>query len=390
VLSLDKLELPSRLRIALFASLLGACDPSGVIGFDRIAVGEPDARVEDPELDAGESSMDASELLDAEPMDSAAADREVADTAVVDAAPRDAASLPKQALSGLLWASGVHYGNESPTYRKFAEFRGRPLDIAALYTDRNSWAGLVAPDWQISVFEGYPVRWVLSQPLYPLQPAGLNNKDCAAGAYDSEWKKLGTFLNDKGRGDAILRLGWGANDPKHDWHADADPSDFINCFRHIVRAVRSSNPRVLFDFSFDPVPASIPQSGNPYDLYPGDDYVDIVGMDLYDRLPLVRTDAEWKAKCEAPLGLCTLIKFAREHKKRFAVGEWGVTTCSPNAAGDNPFFVEKMVQTFHDNADVMAYEAYFDDPAAEVCSSIFDGGLAPNASAAYRRVYQMQ
>lgn len=367
-----------------------ACDPHTVIGYDRRGVQQADTSVEtEPELDAGEpdASLDAGEVSTAEPLD-AGADRQMAEAGALDAAVRDAATLPKQPLSGLTWASGAHYGNESPTYRKFADFRGRPLDIAALYTDRNTWLGLVSPQWQIDVFEGYAVRWVLSQPLYPLQPAGLNNKECAAGKYDSEWSKLGTFLAERGRGDAILRLGWGANDPGHDWHADADPSDFINCFRHIVRAVRSTNPRVLFDFSFDPVQTAIPQSGNPYDLYPGDDYVDIIGMDLFDRLPAVRTDTEWQAKCDAPLGLCTLIKFVREHKKRFAVGEWGVSSCGANAGGDNPFFVEKMVQTFRENADVLAYEAYFDDPSEEVCSSIFDGGVAPNASATYRRLYQ--
>jgi hypothetical protein len=341
------------------AVVLAACAPSGVVGYDAF-----DASAED---DATGDAIDASTV------DAAALDAQAADDAV------------RGPLSGLAWPSGAHAGNESASYQAYAEFRGRPLDLATLYPDRGSWAGLVTPGWPLSAFEDFAGRLVLSEPLYP--PSMGNLQDCAAGAYDAEWEKLGSFLVDHGRADTILRLGWGGTDPSHAWHADADPADYITCYRRIVRVVRAHDPDVLFDFSFDALPSRYPASGDPYDLYPGDDYVDIVGMDVFDRDPPTRTEEEWQSKCEGPLGLCTLIAFARAHQKRWAVGEWGVATCAEDPGGDNPFFIEKMLQTFRAHADILAYEAYFDDRDAGVCSTLVEPDNAPEARAAYQRAY---
>lgn len=318
-------------------------------------------------LDAGDALLDA-ELVaeDAGPLD-----------AQVDAEP------PLGPFQTLPWTSGVHYGNEPASYREFASFRDRPIALVTLYVDRNSWQGLVNPSWWFDNFADFPARFVLNEPLYPIAPTPGNNRDCAAGMYDAEWRKLGTFLGARAP-DTIIRLGWGPTDPTHEWRADADPANYIACFRRIVFAVRAGAPRVQFDFSFDPLPAS----ADPYAIYPGDDVVDIIGMDVFDREPPTRDESAWRDKCHAPLGLCTLMAFARAHQKRFSVGEWGVATCGADAGGDNPFFIERMVRTFAENADLLAYEAYFDDSGEDVCSSLMARDLAPAARAAYRRLYQ--
>jgi hypothetical protein len=369
----------------VLAALLG-CESSGLIGFDEITIAPEAGEPDEPDADAGSAEPDA-ELGELD-----AALEAAAPEAAVEAGPSDAASEAAVRLGPwqvLPWKSGVHYGNEPPSYNAFAIYRGRPLDIVTLYPERDSWASITNPSWWFDNFESYPAQLVLSEALYPIvAPAQGNNKDCAAGLYDAEWKKLGTFLARRGS-DTIVRLGWGPNDPTHAWRSDPDPTDFKACFRRIVLALRSTAPAtVLIDFSFDPVPSSIPASGNPYDLYPGDDVVDIVGMDLFDHLPATRTQAEWDAKCRSSLGLCTLIEFARKHGKRFSVGEWGVATCGQEPGGDNAFFVEKMVETFSANQDVLAYEAYFDESGEEVCSSIMSDAGVPEARAAYKRLYQ--
>jgi hypothetical protein len=363
--------------------VLSGCDRTGLIGRDEITVApEPDAAEEAAEPDAALDELDAE----------VATPEAAREAAAPEAGPSDAgleAAVRLGPWAVLPWKSGVHYGNEPPSYDAFAKFRGRPLDIVTLYPERDAWAGITNPSWWFDNFEDYPARLVLSQALYPNEPPALgNNQDCAAGMYDAEWKKLGSFLALRGP-DTIVRLGWGPNDPTHEWRSDADPAAFIACFRRIVAAIRSTAPSVLIDFSFDPVPSTVPASGNPYDLYPGDDVVDIIGMDLFDHLPATRTQAEWDAKCRSNLGLCTLIDFARRHNKRFSVGEWGVATCGQDPGGDNAFFVEKMVETFYLNADILAYEAYFDDPAVGVvCSSLMADAGAPEARAAYKRLYQ--
>jgi hypothetical protein len=361
------------------AMLQTGCSPSVLVGYDEIT----------PLDDGGDPAP-----IDAADEDAAVMDAE-SEPAALDAAleattsdPSVDGRAPLGPWTTLPWTSGAHYGNEPPSYDQFSAFRGRAVDVATLYVDRNSWAGLVSPGWWYDNFAGYPARIVLNEPLYPVAAGVLgNNADCAAGLYDAEWRKLGTFLAARAP-DTIVRLGWGPNDPGHEWNAGANPANYIACFRRVVAAIRAGAPKVRIDFSFDPIMSSIPASGDPYDLYPGDDVVDIVGMDVFDHLPPTRTEAEWSAKCQGRLGLCTLIAFARAHGKRFSVGEWGVATCGAQPGGDNAFFVEKMVQTFAENADVLAYEAYFDDPGEDVCSSLMVSNAPSNARAAYQRLYR--
>ena len=91
-------------------------------------------------------------------------------------------------------------------------------------------------------------------------------------------------------------------------------------------------PEARFVWSFNWYVSDIPEGGNPYDAYPGDDYVDFVGMDIYDLDPPSLDEASWEARCNGVAGICKLMEFARAHGKRVAVGEWGVASCGTNRA----------------------------------------------------------
>lgn len=301
---------------------------------------------------------------------------------IVGYAGSDAAVHPPE----VTWPSSMHPSNELQGFIDYADWRQRPLDFVHVYPDRFSWNGLVQPGWPIDMLEPFPGELVLSQPLFPeLQDNSVS--ECAAGAYEVEWRKLGEFLVDRGRGDSTIRLGWGFNDPAKEWRVGADPAQWVTCFRRIVDAIRSTGPDVQIDWSINSNASQWPASGNPYDAYPGDAYVDIIGMDVFDAFPAVHTEAEWDARCDEIFGLCTMLAFARAHAKRAAVGEWSVTSCGDDPGGDNPFFVEKMFETFAANADVLAYESYFHDRDAGVCSTIVDGGQNPAAAARYRQLF---
>ena len=303
-------------------------------------------------------------------------------------------------LPEVTWPSGGHPGNELQTYLDFGTWRGRPTEIAHVFPDRASWDGIVTPSWPVDMFEPFEGTLILSLPPYP--EAMGNDLDCAMGMYDAEWAKLGTFLVERGRADTIVRLSWGPNDTEHYWQVpsdaagtvlDADIGAFVACFRRIVDTVRTTDPEVRIDWSFNPVGAPNIATFDPYLTYPGDDYVDFVGMEVFDMYPPVTTDAEWDAVCTAPTGLCTLAQFARLHGKQLGIAEWAVIGCGAdgqpdptNVGGDNAFFVRKVVQTFADNADIMAYDAYFEDSTG-VCSTINDGTTNSNAAAMYQAIY---
>jgi hypothetical protein len=301
------------------------------------------------------------------------------DAAMLDGATQDA--LPK-----VTWLSGAHTGNSVASYLDFGTWRGRPLDFAHVYPDRQKgWDGIVNPLWPVEMFSSYAGKLLISLPLYP-EGQG-NNQECARGTYDAQWRKLGSFLMARNRPDTILRLGWGFNDMEHDWRADSDPTDWIACFRRTVTAIRATDPRVLIDWSFNPLGPPNVIRGDPYDAYPGDAYVDFVGIEAFDQYPASNTQAEWNANCNVPTGLCPAIRFARQHGKKLGIAEWGVANCGGSPGGDNAFFVQRILSTFAANLDVMGYEAYFEDDGSEVCSSIADGQRNPNAAAKYLAIY---
>jgi hypothetical protein len=284
------------------------------------------------------------------------------------------------------WPSGAHASSELPPLNDFAAWRARPLDLVHVFPDRTrGWDGIVEPAWPVEMFSSFRARLLISLPLYP-EGQG-NNQECASGAYDSEWRRLGSYLSERDRADSIIRLGWGPNDLNHPWRADADPSAWISCFQHTVTALRSTAPALQIDWSFNPIGAPNIDTLDPYATYPGDEYVDFIGLEAFDRYPASLTAEQWDEACNAATGLCNVIAFARQHGKKVGIAEWGVASCGSSSGGDNPFFIDRMVRTFAAHSDVLAYEAYFEDSGPEVCSSLSDAKQNPLASARYKQIY---
>lgn len=105
-------------------------------------------------------------------------------------------------------------------------------------------------------------------------------------------------------------------------------------------------------------------------IYPGDDVVDVVGVDAYG----------WKDSdaVDGPGGITQWMKFARDHGKRFALPEWGVHS-GADGAGDNPEFVARVMTALKADADNVAYASYFDEPEPPVANSVAIG-QAPRAA----------
>ena len=293
------------------------------------------------------------------------------------------AALPPPPVT---WPTGAHPSAELPGFIAFGEWRGRPLDVAHLYSDRWSWQALSEPGWPLDVFREFDEQLAMSVPFFP-EAMGGSVAACAAGEYDARWRTFGTFIAGRGRGDMYIRPAWGFNDPSKEWRVGDDPTEWLTCFRRVVDAIRVGAPQVRIVWSFNAYVSPIPAGGNPYDAYPGDDYADVLGVDIYDQDPPSFDDASWEERCNGVAGLCTLMDFAREHGKRVAIGEWGVASCGTNPGGDNPFFVEKMFELFAANSDVMEFESYFDDTGEEVCSSLMNGDLNPKSAAKYKELY---
>ncbi|MEU8233776.1 cellulase family glycosylhydrolase [Actinoplanes sp. NPDC048967] len=294
-------------------------------------------------------------------------------------------------------ANGMSGVNGDPLFdtahvNAFCIARGRACRVAQTYTDRTSWAAMTAGSgWTFDLFSDFDGMLVVSQGLVPIG-ASADLAACAAGEHDQDWKNFGSLMTRYGRGDSVVRLGWEFNEKTSPWRAD-DPKTWIACYRRAATNIRATNPDVLLDWTINAhgTPAGT-CGGVSTNCYPGDEYVDIIGIDNYDHYPWSPTKAVFDQAATDPEGLTWLYDFARQHGKPFSVGEWGVVPTG-DAGQENPSFVTWMHEWFAAHASNLAYEAYFSDCGdGGVQSSLFRTDAAcvknPKSAAVYRSLFR--
>ncbi|GGQ55125.1 glycoside hydrolase family 26 protein [Couchioplanes azureus] len=273
----------------------------------------------------------------------------------------------------------------------FCSARGRPCRVTQTYTDRTSWQSMTrGTGWTFELLADFDGMLVISQGLVP-KGASKDLPSCARGEHDADWRAFGTLMRNHGRGDSVVRLGWEFNERTSPWLA-TDPKTWIACYRRAAENIRATNPDVLLDWTINAhsTPAGV-CGGLSTNCYPGDAYVDIIGIDNYDHYPWSPTKAAFDRTAAAPEGLTWLYDFARAHGKPFSVGEWGVVPTA-DAGRENPDFVTWMHEWFAAHAEHLAYEAYFSDcGAGGVQSSLFRADPAcrrnPGSAARYAALF---
>jgi hypothetical protein len=304
-----------------------------------------------------------------------------------DAAPVEAGTLDASMSSGLPWLSGTN-ASDVARVDAWAAYRGRANDVALILTDYTSWDGVTRPDARLDAFQNFRGDLVIGQPLWPSNSGG-STKACAAGDYDAHWRDFGATLVAHDRARSIVRLAWQFNGDYVEWSA-SDPTTWTSCFQRVVSAIRANDPAARIDWSMNAHGTQAPAGGDAFDVYPGDAFVDIVGIDAYDMTPSSPDEAAFMAQCSGQDGICTVADFARRHGKQLGVGQWAVVTCNGfgDRGGDNPFYIQRMHQVFVENADIMGYETYYNDPQpSEFCTSLLDPTDAPLSSQRYRELW---
>jgi hypothetical protein len=298
-----------------------------------------------------------------------------------------AASMPHR--SGLPWRSGVYMpGSNAGTFDAFGTWRGRPLDVVVDWSARQNWSEIVNPDWLYRAWAGTAHTKVFGVAMVPEADGSATVARCATGAYDDKWREFGRNIAAAGlAGSTIVRLGWEFNGDWYKWTA-RDPQAWAQCWREIVGAAEETAPALRWEWTVNRgVSAGLRDARQ---AWPGDAYVDIVGIDSYDMYPGVHTEAQWQQHLSGEYGLQFWADFARAHGKSLSVPEWGVypgTLHAGNNGGDNPFYIQKMFEFFRSLGPLLAYEAYFNDKGSYYAGSLFSPVQAPQAAATYRRLY---
>src|SRR4051812_10663264 len=149
--------------------------------------------------------------------------------------------------------------------------------------------------------------------------------------------------------DTVVRPGWEANAGKYRWARAEHPASYVACFRRVVTRLRAV-PGQHFTVSWSMLSGPTPIDAR--DLYPGDGYVDVIGLSAYD----MGFDV-----INQPRGLAWWTLFATDHRKPLALDEWGVTWRSlGDGGGDRPAFIKDIFGFMQNPKNNVIWANYFD------------------------------
>jgi hypothetical protein len=284
---------------------------------------------------------------------------------------------------------GVYVGaGDISAFKTFKSWLGARPGYVSDYLASTSWATISEPDWLLSRWSHSGARLVLSVPMLPTSGTATLAAE-AHGADDAVFRRLAERLVAGGGATTILRLGWEFNGDWFPWSIqNGRGAEYAEAWRQIVTTMRAvSGERFKFDWCVNGGSSLV--NGvrlDPAAAWPGDAYVNFVGLDQYDAAPATIDTAasRWQLFVGQPYGLAWQRAFAHAHNKPVSFPEWGLLLGGDSAAGqvgggDSAVFVQEMFDWFA-GSDI-AYEAYFDVDTSVGASAL---SSFPRAAVRYR------
>ncbi|WP_329177203.1 glycoside hydrolase family 26 protein [Streptomyces sp. NBC_01477] len=226
---------------------------------------------------------------------------------------------------------------------------GTPMRVGHTYLPGGSWDGiegeqdLLQPwaDWR----RADPGRmFVLNVPMQERNEDHLGDSQVrslirqgASGAFDEHFTRLAQHLVELGVPDTMIVLGWEMNGTTYSHRCGPDPEDWKTYWNRIVAAMRAVPGQ---EFRFDFAPSRGTDDVPWTECYPGDDTVDVIGMDSYDQL----SEESFDEQVSEPYGLQAQVDFAAGHGKEISYPEWGLFR-----NGDDPDYVALMLRWMTDH-----------------------------------------
>lgn len=261
---------------------------------------------------------------------------------------------------------------------------GREVTVGHTYLPGGTWAGIRGPGYILDPWTGWVTAesgrtLVLNVPMLAPNEEPVSDQEVstmlekgAAGDYDKNFRVLAERLVARGATETIIVLGWEMNGTTYTHRCGPNPGAWKAYWRSIVATMRSVPGQA---FRFDFTPARGPEAIAWQRCYPGDDVVDIIGMDHYD-MPPGDSFAEY---IEGPYGLRAHAEFAAAHGKPISFPEWGLFRY-----GDRPQFVRAMhewinshnvvYQTISDYCPHGVYQCDQNPRSSEVYRELFGAG----------------
>jgi len=290
---------------------------------------------------------------------------------------------------------GVYHGaGNTSAVTLFEQRLGRQVELAHDYVDKRSWHTMTNVSWMTRLWTkaGFSGRMVFTVPMIP--DTGGTLKKGAAGKYNRHFRLLARRLVAHGQGTATLRVGPEFNGRWFKWTMVVPNGStlYARFWRQIVTTMRAV-PGARFKFDWAPNAGTAWVGNGKRQLsaakaYPGDAYVDYIGMDIYDQSWAVHHKSptkRWSEFLNQKDGLKWHARFAAARNKPMSFPEWGLVKRRDNhGGGDNPYFIAQMHEWIQ--AHQIAYHLYFESTDPNAQYGVFSGRF-PRSAESFVRLF---
>lgn len=245
---------------------------------------------------------------------------------------------------------GVYGENSMQHVLDFEKWLGRKVDVILCTVDFHKWENYRYADWLSQTVYGargdrrlvYDVPIIIQDTSYA---------EAKTGSYDEHWKCLAESIlsNNTGEYEIVIRPSHEMNGEWFAWGVGGSKQamipDFIASWKRFHGVFRGVKGGERFRFSF----STSEGASDPRPMWPGDEYVDIVGHDVYWK-PKAMGGEGWE-EGDAKLawdkrvndgynewGVGGMLKFAQQKGKPFQIDEWGTW------GADSEAFVQGMAE----------------------------------------------
>jgi beta-mannanase len=268
---------------------------------------------------------------------------------------------------------GVHNGNDPKAVLHFEDWLGRRIDFHSQFLNEDSWDAFDrSVDWALGHYPDLPRPIVWSVPLIAKD---ANLGEAAHGTYNRHYRIAAQKI-EATRSEPILyvRTGWEFNGNWMKWSSGGREANFIAAFRNLSACFRTQSDRFAIVWC--------PNIGqrDPAPSYPGDEYVDVIGLDFYYQPrwdPAGSAEDIWTYMVTRPFGLQWHLEFSRKHNKPIAFPEWGV--CADHLGP----YIARAAAWFA--ASDVIYHSYWDSNA-DYPGRLSDGSY-PETGAAFKKAF---
>lgn len=303
-------------------------------------------------------------------------------------APAPSAGVVREPASGLPWKSGV-FGNHTEHVVRYQAQTGRAVDIIGVFPQRDSWDTIFQDWWLRTAPPGFAGTLDVAVPLWP---ENGTLAAAAGGEYDEKWVRLGRMIENTYPGSSV-RIGWEMNLGSWHYAATEDTAqEWVTAFQRASTHLKKGGPSL--QVVWGPNAGVNDALADATRAWPGDAFVDIVGLSDYDWWPAITSAQTAQEVFTGPQELKWWIAFAAEHGKPFALNEYGPAPGNPNAGGDNPVYIEQIMKVLRETeaTDPGRIHAvvYFDEDEAFMSNSIAFGQVPLVAAEMRTQMHQTE